>query len=205
MGKQCPASLVIAVTGGLACGKSEVGRFLEGSGFCVCDADFLAHELMKKGSLIYSEILDFFGRDILDEKEEISRPILGALVFKDSEKREYLNRLVHPAVEEILKRWISQQRKEGRKAAALVPLLFESGMDRLDWDFTLCVVSDVQSVFQRLARRGLNRKDAIARIEAQMPLDEKKRRSDYVLNNFGDLSDLKQSLNHLLSNITDHF
>jgi len=194
-------SFILAVTGGLACGKSEVGRFLEEMGFLVCDTDFLAHDLMKKGGSVYSAVLDCFGTDILDERGEISRPTLGALVFKDSKKREALNQLVHPIIEAIIKEWILEQRKKGGKSAVLVPLLFESGMDRLDWDLILCVASDPESVFQRLAKRGLNRDDAVARIDAQMSLEEKERRSDCVLHNVSNLEDLKNSLYDLLDNI----
>ena len=107
--------VVLGVTGGIACGKSEVGRILGEMGFAVCDADRVAHELMKKGTPVFSQVVNRFGTAILLENGEISRPILGKIVFEDSEQREVLNELVHSAVRESLTGWIDQMRSEARR------------------------------------------------------------------------------------------
>ncbi len=126
--------VAVGVTGGIACGKSEVGRILDNMGFAVCDADRIAHDLMEKGTPVFSQVVDHFGTSILAENGEISRPILGKIVFENPAQREVLNGLVHPAVRESLAGWIDQMRSEGQRSAVLVPLLFESGMQDLDWD-----------------------------------------------------------------------
>ena len=142
--------VVLGVTGGIACGKSEVGRILNEMGYAVCDADRVAHELMKKGTPVFDQVVDRFGTQILADDGEIFRPILGELVFKDPAEREALNGLVHPAVRESLDQWISGKRGAWENAAVLIPLLFESGMQDLEWDAVLCVSSHETDVFQRL-------------------------------------------------------
>ncbi len=186
-------SLVLCVTGGIACGKSEVGRILGGMGFEVCDADRVAHGLMKKGTPVYRQVLARFGKRILLGDGEISRPILGETVFGNPEERDALNRLVHPAVREKLAGWVAEKRNMGQDAAVLVPLLFESGMETLGWDAILCVSSSEELVFQRLEKRGLTRHGAALRVAAQMPLEKKEQRSDQVVQNLGTLGELEDS------------
>lgn len=184
-------SLVLGITGGLACGKSEVGRILEKLGFSVCDADQVAHDLMKKGTPVYRRLVDHFGVHVLLADGEISRQVLGEIIFKNPTEREALNELVHPAVREALKNWVSESRKQGKSSAVLIPLLFESGMDDLDWDAILCVSSSEKQVFQRLLNRGLEGAAADLRIKSQWPLEEKEARADGVIQNLGTLAELE--------------
>ena len=185
--------VVIAVTGGIACGKSEVGRILERMGFEVCDADHVAHGLMKKGAPVYQQVVDFFGTKVLSEDGEISRTNLGRDVFENPEKREALNRLVHPAVQAALEERIEKARMGKENTAVLVPLLFESGMDSLKWDAVVCVSSPETQVIQRLDARGHGKNEARQRIGSQLPLKEKEQRSDHVICNNGSLEELEQS------------
>ncbi|RKX43769.1 MAG: dephospho-CoA kinase [Verrucomicrobia bacterium] len=184
--------VVLGVTGGIACGKSEVGRFLGELGFDVCDADLVAHGLMKKGTPLYQQLVNFFGNHILSDDDEISRPILGGIIFDNPMQREALNRFVHPVVREALEGWITERHRQGCSGAVLVPLLFESGMDTLDLDAVLCVSCPEELVFRRLEKRGLNRVDAERRIDAQMPLEDKERRADFTVPNAGTLQELKE-------------
>lgn len=183
--------VVLGVTGGIACGKSEVGRILGDMGFAVCDADCVAHDLMKKGAPVYRRLVDHFGKSILTNEGEISRPNLGTIVFEDPEQREVLNGLVHPAVREALAGWIDKMRTEGKPSAVLIPLLFESGMQSLDWDAVVCVSSREKDIFQRLEKRGLSREEAEQRVYSQMSLEEKKKLADHVVPNYGTLGELE--------------
>jgi dephospho-CoA kinase len=184
-------AIVIGITGGIACGKSEVGRILEEMGFAVCDADRIAHTLMDKGSAVFRNVVDHFGEKILTDKGEISRPVLGKIVFEDSQKLEQLNALVHPAVREALAEWINQARADEKSAAILLPLLYESSMEDLDWDSVVCVSSSEDEIFQRLEKRGLGSKEAEQRVSSQMPLAEKESLADHVIPNSGTLGELK--------------
>ena len=183
--------IVIGVTGGIACGKSEVGRILEELNFVVCDADRLAHKLMSKGTAVYRRVVDQFGPKILLDEEEISRPILGKIIFDSPEQRAILNGLVHPAVRDALTKWIKEKRSLGQHAAVLIPLLYESGMEDLDLDAVICVSSSETDIFQRLKNRGLNREEAEKRVHSQLPLVEKEKQADYVVPNEGTLGELE--------------
>lgn len=193
--------VVLGVTGGIACGKSEAGRILAGMGFAVCDADRVAHKRMKKGTPVYVQIVDRFGSCILSDNGEISRPVLGEIVFKDPAQRKILNGLVHPAVREALIEWIAEKRAEKRSAAVLIPLLFESGMQDLDWDSVVCVSSREEDVFRRLESRGLTREDAENRVRSQMPLIEKEKLADHVVPNHGTLGELELAMRKAVETI----
>ena len=183
-------AISIGVTGGIACGKSEVGQVLETMGFSVCDTDRIAHDLMKKGTPAYDQIIDHFGEKILSDGGEINRKDLGKIIFGNLEQRIFLNNVVHPAVRIFLEEWLLEKKQLGQPAAALVPLLFESGMEDLKWDAVVCVSSDESDVLNRLKKRGLNKKEAEKRVHAQLSLVEKENQSDFVIQNKKTLSEL---------------
>ncbi|HEY5654117.1 MAG TPA: dephospho-CoA kinase [Pontiella sp.] len=185
------SSIIIGITGGIACGKSEVGRILERMGFLICDADHVAHELMRKGSSVYSKIVECFGEQILSESGEIYRPAFGRLIFKDPVKREKLNLLVHPAVRNALGDWIANARKQRSSAAVMVPLLFESGMQDLDFNAVICVSSSIKDMERRMIDRGLTLREARQRIDSQMPLTDKEQLADFIILNNETLEDLE--------------
>ncbi|VGO14149.1 Dephospho-CoA kinase [Pontiella desulfatans] len=186
--------IVLGLTGGIACGKSEVGRILGEMGFAVCDADRVAHELMRKGTPVFQQVVDSFGNHILADDGEISRPILGKIVFENPARRTELDALVHPAVRVALEGWIAERRFNGENAAVQIPLLFESGMETLDWDAVFCVSSSGELVLQRLGMRGLGREEAMLRIQSQMPLAQKEARADHVVPNLGTLEELEAAV-----------
>jgi dephospho-CoA kinase len=192
-------AIVLGITGGIACGKSEVGRILETMNFAVCDSDRVAHDLMKKGTPVYRQVVAHFGERILTNHGEISRPALGTIVFNNAAEREILNKLAHPAVREYLTEWIVTHQESGTDAAVQIPLLFESGMDNLGWDAVLCISSDERSVLKRLCDRGFNASDARERISAQMPLEEKETRADFVVPNSGTLDELDQATRKIVA------
>lgn len=194
-------SVVLCITGGIACGKSTVGRIFESMGFVMCDADGVAHELLKKDTPVYRKVVEQFGDEVLAPDGEISRPKLGAVVFENSEQRIRLNQLVHPAVKAALDDWISERRKCGENAAVQLPLVFESGMDSMDWDGIICVSSDPSTVLERLEKRGLCRADALKRISAQMLLKEKEKRADRVIYNLGTVKELEAETRRVVESL----
>lgn len=193
--------VVLCITGGIACGKSTVGCVFEAMGFVMCDADCVAHELMKKGTPVYRQVVEQFGDEILTPDGEISRPKLGAVVFEDSEKRLRLNQLVHPAVRAVLDDWISERRTRGETAAVQLPLVFESGMDSMDWDGIICVSTGEPAALERLEKRGLSRADALKRIQAQMSLKEKEKRADRVIHNLGTVEELEAETRRVVESL----
>ncbi len=188
------STIVISLTGGIACGKSTAGQILESMGFDLCDADTLAHDLMAKGTRVYQRVVDHFGERILSATGEIDRSVLGKIVFSNPAERETLNGLVHPAVREALEGWVSEKRRMQRNAVAQIPLLFESGMESLNWDAVFCVSCAEDEVLRRLEARGLSSVEAAQRIQSQMPLREKEKRSDVIIPNDGTLKDIKEAI-----------
>lgn len=186
-------SIVIGITGGIACGKSEVGRILEETGFSLCDADVVAHRLMMPGTVVYDEVVKHFGSQILQENGEISRSVLGQIIFENPDERNVLNGLVHPAIRNELTTWIMDRRSRSLNAAVQIPLLYESGMESLDLDAVICVSSPQELMCERLRRRGFSRKEALKRIASQMPVSEKEKRADAVIHNQGTLKELENA------------
>lgn len=193
-------SMILGITGGIACGKTETGRILSSEGFKVLDSDFLAHELMSKGRPVYRKVVEYFGGGILAADGEIDRVKLGRKVFSDPQARETLNRLVHPAVIESAQDWMKECRDMREDAAVLVPLLFETGWTE-GWDAVICVTAPEEQVLQRLEKRGLPEAEAIKRIRAQMPQAEKASRADFVIENGGTPDALRRRTVELVEEI----
>lgn len=181
----------VGLTGGIACGKSEVGKILMSWGIPVLDTDRVAHELMEPGTPIYAEVIQQFGQAVLGADGRIDRRILGGVVFADAEARRRLNRLVHPAVGERWRAWREERRAQGESAVVMVPLLFEVGATE-GWTSIVCVAAPESLVVQRLRGRGWSEEEAKQRIASQMPLEEKRRRADVVIENDGTLEALRE-------------
>ncbi|MFH0881188.1 MAG: dephospho-CoA kinase [Lentisphaerota bacterium] len=182
-------ALRLAITGGLACGKSEVGRLLAEEGVLVWDADPIAHEVMRAGTPVHRDVTDFFGRDILKPDGEIDRKILGRLVFQDPEKLQALNAMVHPEVMRVLTQRLNDAEREGRHMAAIIPLLYEIGWVE-GWDAVICVAASEVVALERLKERGLPPEEGRKRMAAQWPLAEKMKRADFVIENNGTREEL---------------
>ena len=181
--------LRVALTGGIACGKSEVGRELAGLGVRVVEADELAHGEMRRGSPVHEAVLRHFGASMAGPDGEIDRRKLGRHVFADAAEREALNALVHPAVLRKMDQELERARREGCHAVAIIPLLFEIGAER-GWDAVICVAADPRVALKRLCERGLSEEEALSRMAAQWPLKEKIKRSDWLIENNGSRREL---------------
>jgi dephospho-CoA kinase len=175
----------IAITGGIACGKSLAGKTVEESGIPVRDTDDIAHELMQPGGPVFANVVEAFGAGILDREHRIDRSVLGRLVFRDPEKLEKLNELVHPQVMRLTVEWLQAQEEESQRVAAvMIPLLYELGMQS-GWDAVLCVSAPHADQMHRLCARGLSSEDAEIRIRAQLDVREKMKLADVVVFNSG--------------------
>ena len=183
---------LIGLTGNIATGKSTVAKMLEELGATVIDADALVHELQRRGTPVYDDIVAAFGPGILDQAGEIDRKALGAIVFADPAQLRRLESIVHPAV-------LSESAR--RLLAAATPVvvyeaikLIEAG--RAEMCDALWVVTarpDVQ--LQRLIRdRRLSEAEARQRIAAQPPQSEKIRRATVVIDNSGSLEEARQQV-----------
>ena len=199
---QAPGGLAIGVTGGIGCGKSAVGRILAEAGVQVRDADQIAHQVIAPDGAAYAAVRERFGASICTADGHIDRRALGERVFADQAEREALNRIVHPFVRRIWRGWMTSVLQADGVAAIVVPLLFEVKADK-DVQVVIGVVASPDAIYERLAKRGLSREQADQRIAAQMAVDEKMRRSDYVIENKGTLQDLENATRAVLHTILE--
>jgi len=196
--------LRIGLTGGIACGKSEVARRFAAAGFATLDLDRLAHEVMAPGRPAHTDVRAAFGPGILAPDGSIDRRALGALVFRDPAARERLNALVHPRVreEEVLR----AQALASRPDAVLVTdaaLLVEAGM-HLRFDRLVVVHCPPELQVARLRERdALSEEDARARVAAQMPVDAKVRFAHFAVDSSGTLSDTHRAADALVLSLRE--
>jgi len=183
--------LIVALTGGIAAGKSVVARFLEERGCAVHSADQAAHEVMAPGSRAWERLRAHFGPGILNPDRTIDRRRLGAIVFADEAERRFLNSVVHPLVLEKKKEIIARLEKEGKAKifVSQAALTIEAGYAGL-FDRVIVVYCRPEVQAARLmARDGLDRQAALQKIRAQMPQEEKKKQADYLIDTSDTLAD----------------
>ncbi|GAB6932912.1 dephospho-CoA kinase [Calditerricola satsumensis] len=192
----------LGLTGGIACGKSTVLAMFARRGIPTVDADVLARRVVEPGEPAWREIVERFGADILLPDGRIDRKRLGALVFADEAARLDLNRIVHPRVRAAMWHEVEEAERRGAKLVVCdVPLLFESGLeDRFDAVMVVYVPPEEQ-LRRLMARDGLTREEALARIRAQMPIEEKRRRADYVIDNSGPLAATERQVDAFLRQV----
>ena len=178
------------MTGGIACGKSTVADFWRRWGAEVLDADHVAHALIAPGGECVEAVVQAFGERVRAAEGGVDRRVLGSIVFADAAAREKLNALVHPAVIRRMQAWAEEIRREGRIGVAVVPLLFEAGMEK-GWDAVVCVASGEQTMLERLEQRGLSPREAKERMASQWPVREKMARVDHGIENNGSLAELE--------------
>jgi len=173
--------LQVALTGGIATGKSYcLSRFAE-LGALTIDADALAREALTVGSPGLAAVLSAFGSDVVAADGSLDRAALGRLVFSDAKARAQLESIVHPEVYRRIREWYANLPSATRVAIADIPLVFETGHNH-DFDSVVVAACPPEEQVRRvIARDGLPDRDARARIAAQWPIDEKVRRASYVI------------------------
>jgi dephospho-CoA kinase len=190
--------LRIGLTGGIACGKSTVAELLVRRGAHYLSADNLAHQQYAPGAVAYHEVVRRFGSGILDPDKTVNRAKLAAIVFPD--RIGELNAIVHPAVIEAQKRWMSEMEHADRGGIAVVEaaLLLEAGAEE-DFDRIIVVTCSLEQKLARYARRRNLAPDAAhleveRRSAVQMSDVEKTQRADYVIENSGSMEDLERQV-----------
>ena len=184
--------LKIGLTGGIGSGKTTAAKRLLALGARVYHADEISRRALDPGAVCYDRVVSAFGREILQSDGTIDRKRLGQLVFSDEEKRQRLNGIVHPyVIEELFARAERDLLNEPDGIAVFeVPLLFESGLHTM-MDHNVVVSCTVENRIRRvMARDDLTREQVLARIQAQMPEEEKLLLADSILFNNGTEDDL---------------
>lgn len=192
--------MIIGLTGGLGCGKSEVARILKKKGLRVINADEIVHELLGTDE-IKSKLKEAFGSEIFDDRGMVDRRKLAKIVFKDEDKLKRLCSIVHPIVREKVRLEVRRARESKENLVVEVPLLLESG-GAYEMDVVVVVSAPLDLVFERLHRsRGWSREEIRDRMSKQLPLEEKERLADYVIYNDGSLEELEKKVDQLLRDL----
>jgi dephospho-CoA kinase len=199
--------LKVGLTGGLASGKSFVGAALEELGCKLIEADQLGHEVLMPDGSAYEKVVEAFGPAILDENDEIDRKKLALEVFAGKERLRLLNSLVHPEVHKRTDELMAEYFAADPDAIVVVEaaIHIETGGYKR-FDKLIVVVCEVEQQIERAMRRdGSSRAAVLARLASQMPLDEKRKYADYVVDTSGSKEDtLRQTeeVYHLLRSLT---
>ena len=195
----------IALTGGIACGKSTLAKFLRELGIRLLDADDVVHELEAPGGAAVPAIVARFGAGVLAADGSVDRPKLAGIVFADAAARRDLEAILFPFVRSRLRAFTSEAARRGRPPStaplyiAIIPLLFESHWEG-DYDIILAITSPLECQIHRMMRtRGYSRVQAEARLAAQMPVAEKAARADFVVVNDSTREHLKDEARRLVA------
>lgn len=179
--------LRVGLTGGLGSGKSFVGRALADLGCYLIEADKLGHEVMMPGAEAYDAIVREFGGGILDEAGRIVRAKLSAIVWDDPERLAKLSSLVHPPVQAREEKWMAEVARADPHAIAVVEaaILVETGRYK-SFDRLIVVSCTAEQQIERALERGsYNKAEILARLSRQLPMEEKLRVADYVIDTSG--------------------
>ncbi len=188
---------VIGLTGGIASGKSTASAYFRELGAVIVDADAISRASTRRGGAAFEAVCAAFG-DILGADGEIDRRKLGGIVFADEDARRKLNSIVHPAVMAESRAQIENARASGVKMCILdVPLLFETGMEKLCDETWLIYVPREEQIRRMAERDGLDAAAAAARIDSQMPLEEKLKRADVAIDSSDTIEQTREKLRRL--------
>ena len=180
--------ITIGLTGGIASGKSTVSAELRRQGVPIFDADQNARDAVAKGSRGLDLVAEAFGSEYLTAEGELNRPKVSELVFHDKDALKTLEGILHKIVWENAESFLQAQREQGAKLAVLdVPLLIETGWHQQVDKVWLVAVSRQQQIERAMLRSGMTEAEVVARINAQMSLEEKQKYADVVLDNSGSL------------------
>ena len=177
--------ILIGLTGGIGCGKSEVSRLLEKRGAIIVDADLIVRELQQPGGEIFLRMVEMFGEKVLATDGSLNRAAVANEVFKDADLLKKLNSLIHPVVRRVMNERVESHRATDKIVILDIPLLVENPREGLDG--VLVVDLDPQTAIERIvSQRNMSIDDAKARVSAQSSREQRLAIADHVVDNSGD-------------------
>jgi len=191
--------ILLGVTGGIASGKSTVAQMLQQLGAPLIDFDALSRVVVQPGKPAWKEIVAYFGEQFLREDKSLDRKKLSEIVFRDPEKRKKLESFVHP---KILEEFIGLVKEYTAKdpsiiIQAIVPLLFEVNLQSLFHKVLLVYIPEEMQIERLIERDSISRETAINILRAQLPIEEKKRLADFIVDNSGSLEETKRQVKEI--------
>ncbi len=194
--------IVVGLTGGIASGKSTVSQIFKENGIPVICADELARNAVKPGSPALAEIRKVFGDYLISHDGQLDRVAMAKLVFNNESKRKLLESIIHPHVAAEKERLLSQFENQGAEIVVVdVPLLYEAGWDK-QFDLVIVVYVSPPVQEQRIIERDhASRNDARARINAQMPIDQKRLLADRIVDNSGSIEETRRQVENIINEL----
>jgi dephospho-CoA kinase len=194
--------MILGLTGGIATGKSTVASMLRERNIPVIDADQIARQVVEPGKPAYRAIVEHFGKQILLPDGTLDRKKLGEIIFSNEAERQVLNSIVHPEVRKMMREQAEQAIRAGEPIIVMdIPLLFESKLRHMvDKVVVVYVPFDVQ-VRRLMERDDSSEEQALKRIRAQMPIEDKREMADYVIDNQGSREETERQVEQLLAKI----
>lgn len=172
--------LIIGITGSIACGKSLVSNYLQEKGYTIIDADKIGHMALENDE-VKKQLVNKFGKSILKDNE-VNRVTLGKLVFENNENLKELNNIIHPQIRKNISEQI-QMHKNEKLVFVDVPLLFEAKFDDLVEKIIVISLDEKIQLERLMNRNSLSKEEALQRIKSQIPVREKEKLGDYVVDN----------------------
>ena len=190
----------VGLTGGIASGKSTVSRMFQELGVPIIDADMIAREVVAPGSQALEAIVDAFGEEILTDEKSLNRARLGEIVFSDTSKKKILEGILHPEIIAEQDRRLRDFEREGHTPVAIVDaaVMIESGSWKRFDSLVVVDCDESQQVCRLRQRNAMNEDEAKRRVHAQMPLSEKVKFADYVIDNRGSIDDTRKQVEKLM-------
>jgi dephospho-CoA kinase len=186
--------ILIGVTGGIACGKTEVCKVFQKKGAIILCGDQIGKEVVEKNKKVLKELVKTFGKEILNKNQSLNRRKLGEIAFASKESKEKLNKIIHPHLLRELRKRIENLKNKNYEGMVTIDaaLIVEWGLQK-ELDYLVFVESKREDKIRRLQnQKGYSRKEAIDRIKSQLPEITKKRLADFVIKNDEGLKELKR-------------
>ena len=195
--------LLIGVTGGIACGKTEVAKVFQKKGATILSGDEIGKEIVEKNRRVSNKLVRSFGAKILNKNGTLNRRKLGEIAFASKDAKDRLNKIIHPYLLKGLRKKIENLKKKDPQAVVVVDaaLIVEWGFEK-ELNYLIFVESKRENKIKRLQReKGYSKREALDRIKSQLPEITKKRLADFVIRNNRGLAELREKANQLWEEI----
>jgi len=202
--KEFNMTKVIGLTGGIGSGKSTVSQLLTELGAVILDADKVGHEAFKPDTAAWQEVVATFGRQILTPTGEVDRQKLGEIVFNNPDALSQLNQIMHPRMRDMMKVQIEEYQRQGIDVVVLeAAVLIEANWTSLVDEVWVTVAPEAMVLERLKGQRGLAEEQTLARIRSQLSSEERVRHADVIINNDGDLAELRVKVKELWQKLHD--
>jgi len=197
--------ILIGITGGIACGKTEVSKVFQKKGAIILSGDEIGKEVVEKNKKVLEELVKTFGKEILNKNKSLNRRNLGEIAFASKDSKDKLNNIIHPHLLKELRRRIESLKNKNYQGVVAVDaaLIVEWEMQK-ELDYLIFVQSKREDKIKRLKKqKGYSRKEALDRIKSQLPETAKKRLADFVIKNDEGLKELKRKAESIWEKIVN--